>query len=112
MPTAPRKAVPRAPKTPPAELPLDVMADTVAKLRRAKARAKKTSDEIRALEAEIKTKLGDSPAGTIGGVVAVRWSTTARMQVDVKAVKEKFPDVASACTKVTTVRTFQLVDPA
>jgi hypothetical protein len=106
--------VPRAPrtKTPPAELPLDTIADTIAKLRRAKARAKKTAAEISTLESEIKAKLGDSPAGTIGGQVAVRWSTTARMQVDVKAVKEKFPDVASACTTVRSVRTFQLVDPA
>lgn len=111
MPTAPRKAaVPRAPKTPPAELPLDSIADTVAKLRRAKARAKKTGDEIRALESIIKAKMGDSPAGTVGGQVAIRWSTTARLNVDVKAVKEKFPDVASACSKVVTVRTFQLVD--
>jgi predicted phage-related endonuclease len=112
VPTAPRKSTPRAPKAPPAELPLDTIADTLAKLRRAKARAKKTAAEIKALEDTVKAKLGDSPAGTIGGQVAVRWATTARMNVDVKAVKEKFPEVASACSRVVTVRTFQLVDPA
>ena len=111
MPTAPRKAaVPRAPKTPPAELPLDTIADTVTKLRRAKARAKKVAGEIRELENAVKAKMGDSPAGTIGGQVAIRWSTTARLNVDVKAVKEKYPNVASACSKVVTVRTFQVVD--
>jgi predicted phage-related endonuclease len=102
----------RKPAAPPAEQPLDSIADTIAALRRLKTRQAKAKAEQTKMEAIIKAALGESPAGTVAGVVAVRWSTTARLGVDVKAVKEKFPDVASACSRVTEVRTFQLVDPA
>jgi predicted phage-related endonuclease len=110
----PRKPAPRkaAAVIIPAETPLDAVADAVAGLRRVKARQKKAAAEAQKYEKIIKDAMGDSPVGTVAGQPAVRWATTARMGVDVKAVKEKFPDVASACSRVTTVRTFQLVDPA
>ncbi len=102
----------RKPATPPAEKPLDAIADTIVALRRLKARQAKARTEQAKLETIIKDALGESPAGKVGDQVVVRWSTTARMGVDVKAVKEKYPEVAEACSRVSTVRTFQLVDPA
>lgn len=102
--------MPTRSKPVPAEVSLDTVADAVAALRRVKARQKKAAAEAKKYEDIIKTALGESPLGTVAGVPAVRWVTTARMSVDVKAVKEKYPEVAEACSKVVPVRTFQLVE--
>lgn len=107
--TTPR---PRQPINPPAVKKLDAVAESITQLRKLRVQAIKLDVKIAAATAVIKAALGESPEGTVAGVPAVRWATTARTQLDTKAIREKHPDVAAACVKVVTVRTFQLIDPA
>jgi predicted phage-related endonuclease len=91
---------------------LDALETEVAELRRIERQIKRLNDKRTPLIATVKERMGDATQGLIGGKVAVRWSTSARRTIDPKALREKYPDAAAACERVSTVRKFELIEPA
>lgn len=64
-------------------------------------------EDLKALENALKMDLGDAEAGTIGRY-KVTWKNVSSNRVDSKALKEKYPDIATEVTKNSNSRRFEI----
>jgi predicted phage-related endonuclease len=102
----------RKPAVTPETIALDDMADAFLQLRKIRrALARQEAAEKLIIQA-IKARMGDSVRATVGGAEVVIWSRSVRTQVDIPALKEKYPDVAASLIKLVEVRSFKIVDTA
>jgi predicted phage-related endonuclease len=87
------------------ELPADLVAELV------EARADLKTSEARAdlLEAQVKEALGEAEAGTVDGVLRVRWPTVTSRRLDLKALEAVAPDLVDQHRKDSSTRRFTVV---
>ena len=70
--------------------------------------AKEIDRRITEIENEIKVRM-DTACTAECGAFRASWKSSARSQIDVKALKEKYPDIAKEMTKATTTRPFRIL---
>lgn len=78
--------------------------------------ARERKAELEAIEKEargqIEQHLGDAETGVLDGrpVITWKWSVPKNGRVDVRMLREQFPDVAAVCTTKNPARTFRRVE--
>ena len=70
--------------------------------------AKEIDRRITEIENEIKVRM-DTACAAECGAFRVSWKSSARSQIDVKALKEKYPNIAKEMTKATPTRPFRIL---
>lgn len=100
----------RKPAVTPEVVALDGIADRFVQLRKIRKTLARWQAAEKLIISEIKGALGDSPRGTVNGEDVVLWGRTVRQQIDIPALRDKYPDVADACVKFVEVRSFKIVD--
>jgi predicted phage-related endonuclease len=102
--------MPRKPAITPESVPLDHLAAEFVQLRKLQREIAKREAAEKLIISAIKTAMGDSARGTLAGQDAVLWGRSVREQVDVKTIRDKYPDIAAACVKLVEVRSFKVLD--
>lgn len=91
---------------------LDGLAEWLAAYDQAAANVKQWEEIRDRAKERITEALGTAETGTVDGAPVVRWSYVSRDVVDVKKLREQFPDVAEQFTRTTMSRRFTRVDGA
>ena len=84
------------------ELPADLVDD----LTRARLDERQAAARADLLEAAVKERLGDIDTGTVDGTPVIRWKTVLSRRVDLKALEADAPDLVEAHRQAQTARRF------
>ncbi|WP_158885035.1 hypothetical protein [Amycolatopsis anabasis] len=92
-------------------LSVDASAHLIAELRKIKVRQSKLSETRRRDEALLKGVLaaGGASIGTVGGTPVVSCTTTLRVSLVQKTLKERYPQIFEECSDISEVTTFKLL---
>lgn len=92
--------------------PLDAFAHLVGSLRRIKVKQARLARERADHEAVLKAALiaAGAQIGTLAGVPAVSFTSTHRIALSQKILKQRYPEIVDECSDITEVATFRLLD--